>query len=463
MEPECNANMSYISNLPDAILQHILFFLPIHDAASTSILSKTWLRVWNSLPLFTFTFSQRNLGLAVPEFVNRVNQSLTPLQSNKVVIEEFLVIMNLSLQEHKDFVSDIDNWISWVLRNCVRMLTISISSPTQIYILPEPIFSSRSLVVVRLHGCKLPETTFDDAQDFKFLKELSLLNVVAHDYQIQNLIDSCHSLEQLSVVLDHIVDFLDLVNFLRLHYVFVKVKLLRLDAKNLQTLKFFGLRELHLSDSTINIKNLSCSFSPWIMTHNISLQEMLSTFTLLEEFHLHLGKYVKSFRIRHCHLEILHLYGSSIPESPWQVEIDMPCLCQLYCHGDVFPYLCVISPSIKEYETLQLSINCLHTDFRDCADIHHLGDFLQNFNQSIEVNLNDICTENLITLEQLQAQNVIPRAATKIKKLILNSFSASSDYTSFLDALLFTCHPSYLLIKTCVLNSDHFIKVTFLS
>ncbi|CAL0335213.1 unnamed protein product [Lupinus luteus] len=463
MEPECSANMSDISHLPDAILQHILFFLPIRDAASTSLVSKTWLRVWNSLPVFTFTFEQQNLGLAVPEFVNRVNQSLSPLQSNKAVIEEFFVSMNLSIQEHKDFVSDIDNWISLVLRNCVRKLTIRISSPTQIYILPEPIFNSRSLVVVRLHDCKLPETTFDGARDFMFLKELSLFNVVADDYQVQNLIDSCHSLEQLSVILDHIVDFLDLDNFLMLHSVFVNVKLLRLDAINLQTLNFLGLRGLLLSDSTINIKYLYCSFWPRIMTHNIILQEMLSTFTLLEEFHLHLRESVKNYQIQHCHLQILNLYGSGIPESPWLVEIDMPCLCQLYCHGDVFPYLCVISPSIKQCETLQLSINCLHTDFRDCADIHRLGDFLQNFNQSIEVYLNDICTESLITLEQLQEQNLIPRAATKIKKLILNSFSASSDYTYFLDALLFTCHPSYLLIETCVLNSDHFIKVTLLS
>ncbi|CAL0335214.1 unnamed protein product [Lupinus luteus] len=458
MEPECSANMIDISNLPDAILQHILFFLPIHDAASTSSLSKTWLRVWNSLPVFTFTFSQRNLGLAVPDFVNRVNQSLSPLHSNKAVIEEFFVSMNLSIQEHKDFVSDIDNWISLVLRNCVRKLIIRISSPSQIYILSKPIFNSRFLVVVRLHGCKLPETTFDGARDFKYLKELSLFNVVADDYQVQKLINLCHSLEQLSVTLDHIMDFLDLDNFLMLHYVRVTVKLLRLNAINLQTLMFFGLQGLHLSDSTINVKNLYCVFSPQIMTFNILLQEMLSTFTLLEEFRLLLRISVKSYRIRHCHLKILHLFGTIVPESPWQVEIDMPCLCHLYCHSHVFPSLCVISPSIKECETLQLHIIRSHNNLRDCADIHRLGIFLQNFNQSIEVNLNDICTENLITLEQLQEQNLIPRAATKIKKLILNSFSASSDYTYFLDALLFTCHPSYLLIETCVLNSDHFIK-----
>ncbi|XP_019430314.1 PREDICTED: putative F-box protein At5g40050 [Lupinus angustifolius] len=454
MEPECSAN---ISHLLDEILQHILFFLPIHDAASTSILSKTWLRVWNSLPVFTFTFDQQNLGLTVPEFVNRVNQSLSPLQSNKVVIKEFLVVMNLSVQEHKDFVSDIDDWISWVLRNCVRNLTINVSSPTQIYILPEPIFTSRSLVVVRLYGCKLPETTFEGAQDFKFLKELYLFEVVADDYQVQNLIDSCQSLEKLTLVLDHIVDFLDLDNFLMLHYVFVKGKILRLNAINLLTLEFFGLRELHLSDSTSNIKSLSCSFWSRFTTQNISLQEMLSTFTLLEELNLHLAKSVKSFRIRHCNLKIVHLYGTGKPESPWQVEIDMSCLCQLHCHGDAFPSLSVISPSIKECETLQLYINSLDTDFRDCADIHRLGDFLQNFNQSIEVYLNNICTENLITVEQLQAQNLI-HPATKIKKLILSYFVASSDYTSFLDVLLFTCHPSYLLIETCVLNGDPFIK-----
>ncbi|OIV89091.1 hypothetical protein TanjilG_28130 [Lupinus angustifolius] len=338
MESECNADMSYISHLPDEIMQHILFFLPIHDAASTSILSKTWLRVWNSLPVFTFTFDQQNLGLTVPEFVNRVNQSLSPLQSNKAVIKEFLVVMNLSIQEHKDFVSDIDNWISWVVSNCVRKLTIRVSSLTQIYIIPELFFTSRSLVVVKLHGCKLPETTLEDLEEFKFVKELTLYDVVADDYQVQNLVDSCQSLEKLTLILDHTMDFLELDNFLMLHYVFVNVQMLTIDAINLLTLKFTALRELHLSDSTNNIRTLLCGFLPRFTTQHISLQEMLSTFTLLKEFHLHLGESVNRFRIQHCNVKILHLYGNDIPESPWQVEIDMPSLCQLHFTGEVFPY-----------------------------------------------------------------------------------------------------------------------------
>ncbi|KAM3221979.1 putative F-box/FBD/LRR-repeat protein [Capsicum annuum] len=44
-----------ISDLPDAVLQHILFFLPIKSIAKLSVLSKRWRHLWHTFPDLDFT------------------------------------------------------------------------------------------------------------------------------------------------------------------------------------------------------------------------------------------------------------------------------------------------------------------------------------------------------------------------------------------------------------------------
>ncbi|PQQ10428.1 hypothetical protein Pyn_19172 [Prunus yedoensis var. nudiflora] len=44
-----------ISDLPDAVLHHILFLLPIKTVAQTSVLSKRWRSIWSSFPDLDFT------------------------------------------------------------------------------------------------------------------------------------------------------------------------------------------------------------------------------------------------------------------------------------------------------------------------------------------------------------------------------------------------------------------------
>ncbi|XP_059284133.1 putative F-box/FBD/LRR-repeat protein At4g03220 [Lycium ferocissimum] len=44
-----------ISDLPDAVLHHILFFLPIKSIAKLSVLSKRWRQIWHAFPDLDFT------------------------------------------------------------------------------------------------------------------------------------------------------------------------------------------------------------------------------------------------------------------------------------------------------------------------------------------------------------------------------------------------------------------------
>ncbi|KAK8618897.1 hypothetical protein V6N13_132874 [Hibiscus sabdariffa] len=56
-----NETSDRISQLPDHIILRILFFLPAKDVVRSSILSKTWLSVWKSLPIFSFSSDASSL------------------------------------------------------------------------------------------------------------------------------------------------------------------------------------------------------------------------------------------------------------------------------------------------------------------------------------------------------------------------------------------------------------------
>ncbi|XP_027773516.1 F-box/LRR-repeat protein At3g58930-like isoform X2 [Solanum pennellii] len=129
--------MDQISQLPDRILLHILFFLPGKDAAQTSVLSKTWLKVWNSLPLSTFDFSQ-NISICKllstekeeseqvdvrDAFLNIIDGSLVNLRVQKAIIEKFRIFLKLSYLRN---VCCIDEWIRLATNNCIKELDVHI-------------------------------------------------------------------------------------------------------------------------------------------------------------------------------------------------------------------------------------------------------------------------------------------------------------------------------------------------
>ncbi|KAF7843427.1 F-box/LRR-repeat protein [Senna tora] len=95
------SNSTEMSCLPNELLEHILLFLPLQDAITMSSLSKTWLHVWNSLPIrkFHFDYVKGSDDFALREFVNSVDESLSTLKQRKSFIASFSLSMNLKSQQ----------------------------------------------------------------------------------------------------------------------------------------------------------------------------------------------------------------------------------------------------------------------------------------------------------------------------------------------------------------------------
>ncbi|KAJ7951678.1 F-box family protein [Quillaja saponaria] len=228
-----------ISQLPEDIIRHILFFMPAKDAAQTSNLSKTWQQAWNSLPICTFRFDEQfleeNSLLHVGKqketeeererFLSHVNESLSILREKKVVVECFQLDLPLCITFYAPY---IDQWISLVTRNCVQELDIHVPSYDTClrnfvsYTLPKTTFAAKSLFTLHLTGCKLVKELFSDDTKFLCLQQLSLVNVYLEDEVVQKLLSCCPSIHTFTLHHCRKLTFLQLCNLPKLKKVNVQ-------------------------------------------------------------------------------------------------------------------------------------------------------------------------------------------------------------------------------------------------
>ncbi|XP_070006020.1 putative F-box/LRR-repeat protein At4g13960 [Nicotiana sylvestris] len=185
--------MDQISQLPDPILQHILFFLPAKDAAQTSVLSRTWLNVWNLLPILTFDFDenafiQKHLSAAIEEqkqadegdaFLNHIDSPLTNLRIQKAIIQKFRLSLNFSATTVEDLslvecrgVKDI------LISNLPNLLKLTLHQEDDIAN-ENILIQAVNLQSLNYRGCN-GELKFDVAS-FKFMKEFE--HNIGADYQ----------------------------------------------------------------------------------------------------------------------------------------------------------------------------------------------------------------------------------------------------------------------------------------
>lgn len=104
-----------ISELPEPIKQHILFFMCPEDAARTTVLSKTWQQTWNSLRRLSFAFGFVDLGCT---------KTLEIHQTEKAFVQKLKVLP--LRREGAASPSCIDKWLELVLGNYINELHLYI-------------------------------------------------------------------------------------------------------------------------------------------------------------------------------------------------------------------------------------------------------------------------------------------------------------------------------------------------
>ncbi|KAI8558544.1 hypothetical protein RHMOL_Rhmol04G0103100 [Rhododendron molle] len=131
----------WISNLPDAILCHILSLMPTKNAVRTRILSTRWKSLWASVPIIDLRNYRKDDGPgSFMDFVDRVL-----LLHNSPNLTKFL--LHSGCGDENPY--RLNSWISTAIKRHVQELVLSITSET-IFELPRHLFTSIDLVVLKL-------------------------------------------------------------------------------------------------------------------------------------------------------------------------------------------------------------------------------------------------------------------------------------------------------------------------
>lgn len=194
-----------VSELPEHLLHHIMSFIPVKDAARTSLLSKRWNRIWETLPYLDFgkgffkgcDYSQLLLESAIKIVLSRC-QHIARIEKLNFWINE--ISKEQWLRKNKPLDVMVERLISCVSHRALKELyfTNLNSSYYGFFNLPCTIRSAKSLNVLHLCGFDLRTLSSLDLK-FPSLRELHLSDVLLGDNVMEKIIAGCLSLEDLEL------------------------------------------------------------------------------------------------------------------------------------------------------------------------------------------------------------------------------------------------------------------------
>lgn len=181
-----NGGIDRISELPNAVLHHILFLLPIRTVAQTSILSKRWRSLWSTFPDLDFTKLN-------PYPVENHNLNSNPSRKSHSIIAKStdFITQVLTLRDKNSDIralrfcaplsfSRLNGLMRLAIRHKVQELDVEVSTEDY-FNFPRCVIASDSLRILKLKsrhpGFRLPPSSVMK-DGFRFLQSLSLSFII---------------------------------------------------------------------------------------------------------------------------------------------------------------------------------------------------------------------------------------------------------------------------------------------
>ena len=192
--------MDHISGLPDAILGHILSFIPTKSSVKTSILSKRWQHVWTKVPALDFTEMPSlpfSYGLKISyRKLSREHKTCFNNFVDRVLLHHDVFYLRYL---HLHFGDDDLKCTSWLE---IKLKFKCDIQQGQLYgrhvPLPTRIFSSKKLMVLKLSG--LFRFDLPTSINLPNLKAIHLFHVtLPGDEFVRKLSVSCPALEKMFI------------------------------------------------------------------------------------------------------------------------------------------------------------------------------------------------------------------------------------------------------------------------
>ncbi|XP_021799919.1 F-box/FBD/LRR-repeat protein At1g78750-like [Prunus avium] len=337
------SSMDRISQLPESVMQQILFRLPAQDAVRMSFLSTTWKSLWNSLPVSEFNFCMESKGGLDRKRKRSEEESVTSVEESLRVLHEHedqKRIVHFRLRRtllKKEQASDIDRWIKLVIKHYVQVLELHINKLFNYhdkliprYSFPPASSDLGSLVALRLCSCDISkEALKQEGMRFSCLKELNF-SFVDLNGLTNELLSRCPSIENLKFIDCRNLKDLQLCGFSKLKNVdlgYNGVYSYKIEASNLQTLRYCNCS---LPKNPLDLEAINCSnLKEWIMETPLSeisrqyIETLLLKFPFLEKINLSVSYKSTELKILSHQLKALTLnfeYDSKIKK----ISIETP-------------------------------------------------------------------------------------------------------------------------------------------
>ncbi|KAM6595328.1 hypothetical protein CsatA_005852 [Cannabis sativa] len=431
-----------ISKLPDALITHILSFLPTKEVVQTCLLSKRWKLIWYSVPtLLFYNYDMDDLE----KLYNFINKYLKRRKKGMKFIADsgvtsFVLRMNGTCKRSKTRL--LGKWLAFAVEKKIKEIKLKLSLDLMphdwdsiYYCLPKILLvNARYLTILELEGIML-----DTFYPFNFpsLKSLSLRFVyhssTATDDGVFKFLLGSPSLEKLC--LDE-YDFLrinDQIQLQSLSLKFLELIYLELDrlelhvqveAINLESLVLCGvaLHEIDLS-SCKKIRNIS--LEECTEDDHSSLQALISNNPLLENLTL---RYCLMYNSKHLNISSQHLksfdfthFRCDEDEMISAVTIESaPKLTSFHYDGDID-----LSISIKSHNLLNGKIVILEEQEVDYdTRFPNMMKFLSKLNCSWNIITLHVCKdEALILPKNVKKMDMSPLISWKHLRVIINEYN----------------------------------------
>jgi hypothetical protein len=184
-----------ISDLPGHVMDQILSFVPIKDAAKTSVLSTKWRYKWETVP--SLVFNNRSFPISVDgDGMAMVDKLVRDI--DRVLILRSGPIHKFELSYRQSLLRcEIDKWIRHVSKHSLQDFSLE-KWNSEAYQMPSAMFSCQNLTRLVLNNCCLPRppSTF---KGFKHLKTLDLRDVSVAQDVLECLISGSDVLSRLTL------------------------------------------------------------------------------------------------------------------------------------------------------------------------------------------------------------------------------------------------------------------------
>ncbi|XP_062084217.1 F-box/FBD/LRR-repeat protein At3g26920-like [Humulus lupulus] len=199
-----NVEEDGFSKLPDAVILHILSFLPTVDVVRTCLLSKRWKLMWHSVPTLYFSDTGFRWPSNKEKFYNYVDNYLKHRKRGmNFTVDSALTSFKLQMRSYYETnkPTRIDKWLDFAVKNKVKKLNVWLNDDCDgdnfyFYPLPKSVFNSRHLTILELGNLDLSTGSYSIR--LPALKTL-LVNTVlfTNDDVLFKLSLGCPSLEKL--------------------------------------------------------------------------------------------------------------------------------------------------------------------------------------------------------------------------------------------------------------------------